>query len=110
MLPRSAVFVAMLLSAVVAASADDSLPFTCRAERAQLEINMRQSEERIDAAWLAEDPVKKCIAVRQHTEVMRNAIAVYTRCLRGKEREEKRSMALDRVADFEALADELFCP
>jgi hypothetical protein len=106
---RSAVFVAMLLS-VAAVSADDSLPFTCRAEKTQLEINMRQSEERIDSAWIADDPAQKCVAVRLHTEVMRNAIAVYTRCLLGDERDAKRAMALDRVADFEALADDMFCP
>jgi hypothetical protein len=109
MLLRSAVFVAML-SGVAAASADDDLPFTCRAEKTQLEVNMRQSEERIDTAWIADDPVQKCSAVRQHTEVMRNAIAVYTRCLLGDDRDASRAMALDRVADFEALADEMFCP
>jgi hypothetical protein len=106
---RSAAFVAMLSGAAVAL-ADDSLPFTCRAEKSQLEINMRQSEERIDSAWIADDSVQKCSAVRQHTEVMRNAAAVYTRCLRGSERDASRAMALDRVADFEALADEMFCP
>ncbi len=109
MLLRSAVFVAMLLG-IAAASADDGLPFTCRAEKIQLEVNMRQSEERIDSAWLADDPVQKCSAVRQHTEVMRNALAVYTRCLSGNERDASRAMALDRVADFEALADEMYCP
>jgi hypothetical protein len=106
---RSAVFVAMLAS-VTAVSADDGLPFNCRAERSQLEINMRQSEERIDSAWISDDPVQKCVAVKLHAEVMRNAIAVYTRCLIGSEREASRAMALDRVADFEALADEMFCP
>jgi hypothetical protein len=69
-----------------------------------------QSEERIDSAWIADDPAQKCAAVRQHAEVMRNAVAVYTRCLLGDERASKRAMALDRVADFEALADEMFCP
>jgi hypothetical protein len=106
---RSAVFVAML-SSVAVVSADESLPFTCRAERAQLEVNIRQSEERIDSAWIAENPAQKCVAVRLHTEVMRNAIAVYTRCLSGSDRDASRAMALDRVADFEALADEMFCP
>ena len=106
---RSAVFVAMLSGAAVAL-ADDDLPFTCSAEKTQLEINMRQSEERIDSAWIAENPVQKCAAVRQHIEVMRAAADVYARCTRGREHDKNLGQALGTVADFEDIAEEINCP
>jgi hypothetical protein len=103
-----AVLVLLLLAA--GAVADDSLPFTCRAERAQLDVNMRQSEERIDSAWVADDPVGKCVAVRIHIEVLRSAADVYTRCTMGRERDESRGRALDSLADFQDIAEEINCP
>ena len=109
MLLRSAVFVAML-SSVAVVSADDGVPFACRAERAQLEINMRQSEERIDSAWIADDPAQKCAAVRQHIEIMRGAADVFTRCTAGHGREENLGQAIDSLADFEDIAEEINCP
>lgn len=104
----------MLLLALVpglaAASTNvDSLPFTCRAELDQLAVNLRESDLHFDDAWVANDPAQKCVAIRQHVEVMRTAVDVYTRCLSGAAREKERQAALRRLADSQSMVDEMFC-
>ena len=104
----------MLLLALVpglagASTNVDNLPFTCSAEQAQLEVNRRESDLRIDDAWITNDPAAKCSAIRQHVEVMRNAVDVYTRCLTGDSREKQRNQALSALADTQSMVDEMFC-
>lgn len=98
-----------LVPGLAAASAGDNVPFTCNAELAQLDVNMRESDVRFDNAWIANDPVQKCVAIRSHTEVMRTAVDVYTRCLVGTEREQQRNAALRKLADSQSIVDEMFC-
>ncbi len=106
---RSAAFALALLPGLATATADDHLPFTCRAELDQLDVNLRTSEVHFDDAWVANDPALKCVAIRQHVEVMRDAVAVYTRCLSGKQREDTRGQALRKLANSLSIVDEMFC-
>ena len=107
---RRAIFLLALMPGLAAASTVvDNLPFTCRGELAQLEVNVRESEVHFDDAWVANDPAQKCVAIRQHVEVMRTAVDVYTRCLGGPQRDKERQSALRRLADSQSMVDEMFC-
>jgi hypothetical protein len=109
MVRRALLLVALVPGLAAASTNVDNLPFTCRAEMAQLEVNMRESEVRFDDAWVANDPAQKCVAIRLHVEVMRTAVEVYTRCLSGPKREKQRDQALSALADTQSMVDELFC-
>jgi len=107
---RSAVLPFALFLGLTAALAAEDLPYTCRAEIANLNANLDETLERLEGAWKSEDDAEKCAAIRHHIEVMRGAAEVFGRCTTGHARGENVGQALGTVADFEDIAAELGCP